>query len=333
MIPKLLFIPLAVVSGIVFYILVGANLLKQQSHPPIVSIGIVRDPEYGIIAIAQENDFFKKHNVNVGLVDFQLGREAIAALNEGSIDLATTYITPFTNQILSGKNLIILGTLANLSNNFVLVANKQSGINSLGDMTGKRIGVIRNTSSEYFLNQFLAFQGISKEEVILVDMKLEEAIESLRLGTIDAMSLWNPYVYQAKEVLDDNYIEFRSDFYHDATILVANAEFVQSQPQTVQSLVAGLSEAALFFEQDPTESISIVTKFSRYKNQVLISDMITTRVIEFSVRLDNRLNYILQENARLFIANGAYPQHTIDFKNYMASQQLSQVNPEAVTIY
>jgi len=331
---RLLLFPIALLfAAILLLIYSNAQTSYSNGNLPKLSIGVVPDAEFGLLAVAQEKGFFRNQELDVTLKPFVLGREALAPLNEEEVQLSSSYITPFTNQVLSGKDLVILGTLSNLTNNFVLVANREKDINGINDIKGKKVGIIKNTSSEYFFQQLMSLHGIALDQIEIRELSTQNLVSSLTSGEVSAAVLWNPYLHQAQQELGLKAIEFKSDFYQDATLLIADRSYVEANPEIIHSILIALREAEQYLKVNEAEAITIVSAFTSYQNRDLVEGMIQDKVIDMGVSLDNRLMYILSQNTRFFVANGLYPDKTINYKNYIAIEQLKKVSPEAVTIF
>ena len=86
-----------------------------------------------------------------------------------------------------------------------IIARKDRGIGSVPDLKGKKIGVARGTSGDFFLGRFLELQGMSIRDVTVIDLPPAQVADPLLNGTVDAVSTWDPYAYrQQSSVSDDN---------------------------------------------------------------------------------------------------------------------------------
>lgn len=79
-----------------------------------------------------------------------------------------------------------------------IVARRSAGIVALADLRGTRIGVMRKSSVEYFLDRMLRTTGLTADDVTLVPFMAKTAAplthlpQALRNGALDAMTVWEP---------------------------------------------------------------------------------------------------------------------------------------------
>ena len=57
----------------------------------------------------------------------------------------------------------------------------------MSDLKGKRIGLPRQTSAEFYLGRYLQLNGINLDDVTLIDLKPTQVEESLTKGDVDAV--------------------------------------------------------------------------------------------------------------------------------------------------
>jgi ABC-type nitrate/sulfonate/bicarbonate transport system substrate-binding protein len=82
-----------------------------------------------------------------------------------------------------------------------LVARRDSGIDTVADLNGKRIGVFNNSTAYYGLMAALRQHGIRPHKVTLLHMSPSEQLAALIKKDIDAAMVWEPWmqrmVYEA----------------------------------------------------------------------------------------------------------------------------------------
>lgn len=142
--------------------------------------------------IAKE-DYF---NGTVSIVD-----GGIANLTtDTSVDLGSNSETQLLRQYGTHKNIRTILTTAEVY--YRIVANKRARIRELKDLKGKTIGAFASTSSEYFVQTYLATVGLKPSDYTIVsgDACLREPCgrntfpAMLRRGAIDAIGMWEPSV-------------------------------------------------------------------------------------------------------------------------------------------
>ena len=136
---------------------------KQYSNAPStyhLTIADASQPVFSLLYIAQERGFIREEGVEVLLRPFTSGRDALQDALDGHSDIATSYETPVVLQSLKGEQLSIVSSLHFSNKNTSMLAHKSSGIEKPSHLVGKTIAIPKNTNAEFFLNMFLASEGI-----------------------------------------------------------------------------------------------------------------------------------------------------------------------------
>jgi ABC-type nitrate/sulfonate/bicarbonate transport system substrate-binding protein len=105
----------------------GGPAACSRDRPARVVIGELDHPALGLLLIAQEQGFFDAEGVEVVHCDYPSGREALAALLAGEVDLAAAYETPVAIRVFDAPGLRILTTLHSSNHRTRVVARTDHG--------------------------------------------------------------------------------------------------------------------------------------------------------------------------------------------------------------
>ncbi|OTA65925.1 periplasmic binding protein-like II [Hypoxylon sp. EC38] len=198
--------------------------------------------------------------------DVDIVNGGIASLfSDPTVDLGSNSETQLLLQFGSHRNLRSIGTVAEVY--YRIVANKKSGINTLEDLKGKRIGALRSTSSEYFVQTYLATVGLKPADYTVVNGLgcLQEPCAAntfpamLKSGSIDAIGMWEPSVELGAEALGSDAVVFGENqtVYREIYNLATTSEKLddpEKRAEIVQFLKA-LKQAEGIFQNDPDKVI------------------------------------------------------------------------------
>ena len=167
-----------------------------------------------LVYVAEDQGFFEKNSLEVTIKDYRSGKACADALIAGEADIATSADNAFVSNSFKHADLRVLGTVATAQVK-ELVARKDKGITTLTDLIGKKIGITKKSGAEFQLGVFLTFNGISQEAIELVDLKPPKMRGAISNGDIDAVFVWDPYLYNIKKELGKNAISWPGgeDFY------------------------------------------------------------------------------------------------------------------------
>ncbi|RPJ24908.1 MAG: hypothetical protein EHM33_16275, partial [Chloroflexi bacterium] len=149
--------------------------------------------------IAEAQDFFASNGLQVTLKeDYDSGATATAGMLDGEAEVASASEFLIVRQVLNKKDIISFGTIARYENTFI-TWRTGSGINTIEDLKGKKIGVPLQTIAEFYLGRTLDLTDMNIQEVTLVDIRAGEAEKALANREVDAVVTWEPWASQINQ--------------------------------------------------------------------------------------------------------------------------------------
>ena len=122
-----------------------------------------------------------------------------------------------------------------------------SGIKTLKDLAGKKVGVTLQTISEFYLGRALELSGLNVKQVTLVDVKAPDAEKAIAGGSVDAVAVWEPWVAQinarlGKEVITQPLQSGQYAYWN----LVSTSGWINSHSNLIERLLRSLVQAELY---------------------------------------------------------------------------------------
>ena len=155
-----------------------------------IKLNIAYMPNWGAlwaVATADAKGYFAEEGIEINLVQFDNGPNEIAAMEEGSIDIA--YIGPGAHKLCStGKAEVML--LQHLGDGDCIIGLK--GLNKLEDLKGKTVGYAAGTSSETILKVALESVGLTMDDITAMNMNASNLTMAAISGEVDAVAAWAP---------------------------------------------------------------------------------------------------------------------------------------------
>ena len=296
-----------------------------------VTIAYSTATDAALAVVAQVQGYNKQEGLEVTSHPHPYGKLALKEVLEGTADFATVAETPVMFAIMNGEKISVIATIQTSNKNSAIVANKDRGIREISDLKGKKLAATLGTTSEFFMDAFLAVHGISRKDVTVVDLKAEELPDALAKGEVDAVSAFNPYIIQAQNKLGDRGISFLDEELYTYTFnIVAKQEFIRKNPEKVRKLLNALIKAEKFAGENPEQAQKIVADFSRI-------DMALVRKIwadtSFHVALDQSLVLAMEDESRWAIRGGLTGKTKVpNYLDFIYFDGLKSVKPEAVRI-
>lgn len=128
--------------------------------------------------------------------------------NADAADVATNAETQALRQSVDHPDLRIILTVS--EGFYRIVARRSAGIGSLADLRAKRIATAPNTSSHYYLEKMLGTVGLSTSDVTVVPVTPLSAMPAALMNReIDALTIWEPEIDRAADLIGADAIEFQ----------------------------------------------------------------------------------------------------------------------------
>jgi NitT/TauT family transport system substrate-binding protein len=152
-------------------------------------------------------------------------------------DLATNAETQLLRASVDHPDLRIILTVS--EGFYRIVGRRSAGIAHLADLRGKRIATVPNTSSAYSLNRMLASVGLSEADVTIVPvLPLSKMAAALKSGQVDAVTIWEPEIQNAKDAIGADAIEFQDRRVYRELFNLNTTEARLRDPATRRRIVA-----------------------------------------------------------------------------------------------
>ncbi len=321
---------MAALGGILTLAIAGAIALRP---PPWVTLRIAEpeQPTFAFLYIAEARHFLDDERVKLTWVAEGTGRSSLQRLRSGGADLAVAYDFPVVTQALAGARFAVLASMHDSRRNTAILARRDRGIRIPDDLNHRAIGIVAGTASEYFASSFLTLHGIDMSSVEFRDLPAPSLVGELERGNVDAISTWNPLLWEGEEKLGDRATTFFADTYSERSLLVADRDRAEALREPILRLLHALRRAEDFVQHDPAEAQAITSRRLSLDRRAVAATWAKTR-------LDLKLDYLLvalmdQEGAWL---RAYYPQRTRtaipSFETLLYPEFLRTVDPEAVTV-
>ncbi len=184
----------------------------------------------------------------------------------GEADIATNAETQALRQSVDHPNLRILLTVS--EGFYRIIARRSAGVTKLADLKGKRIATFGRTSSAYYLAKMLGTAGLTEADVTLITTTaMEKVPDAMKRGEIDAMTVWEPEIQNAQDVLGADAIEFQDrSVYRELFNLNTTAENLANPQMRAQivSFVRSLIKASAHVRREPQDVWPLVAKSTGY---------------------------------------------------------------------
>src|SRR5215831_2573507 len=161
--------------------LIAAPAILRAEGPVVIRAGALK-LIHSIAPYFYEQ--FVPAGYEVEVVPFETPTECKSAVVTKSVDFGAFGIAAAILGAAAGEPVVVIASTCNRG--MAIIAKKDSGINALKDLKGKRVAVFPGTTQEVFFLERLKMEGMSIRDVEPVRVSFSEMHISLERGDIDA---------------------------------------------------------------------------------------------------------------------------------------------------
>ena len=254
------------------------------------------------LVIAKEKGYFEQQGINLDLQIFKAAKDRDAALQAKELDGVLADEVAMSIYQNSGINMQITGATNGV---YTLVAGKDSGVNSITDLKGKKMGISERTMMDYLADYIATENGMEAKDIEKIAIPAMPArLEALRNNQIDAAILPAPFNDIA---IADGSKEITKIYNSD--IMISSLGFLQEVIDSNKEAIKGFYKAY-------NEAIEYVnnTDISEYEDIVISTVGYSEDARGNIVLPEFKLNYLPSEERVQAVFDWSFENKIIDKK-------------------
>jgi len=208
-------------------------------------------------AAALAEGYYKDAGLDVKLVEGNGSGNTAQLVASNQSQIAYADAVAVSQLIAKGAPMKVLSTVYQSNPNAVL-ALKKTGIKSIKDLLGKKVGVPSGSSQTTMLPLFLAANGLKESDLNLINMPLTSMVPSLLQGQVDAI-LGSIDAYQIQlEAQGATLDVYRFADYGVPTVstsIFANNTYIKDNPDVVRKFIAASLKGWSFALDNPAKTV------------------------------------------------------------------------------
>src|SRR5246500_4552264 len=195
---------------------------------------------------------FTKDGIRIVWVQSAGSNKALEFLNAGSIDFGSTAGSAALVARINGNPIKSVYVFSRPEWT-ALVTTRDSKVNTVADLKGKEVAVVRGTDPHIFLVRALLSAGLSERDTVevLVQQHADGGTALIR-GDVDAWAGLDPMMAQ-HEIEEGARLFYRNPAANTWGILNVREEFAQQYPEAVRRVLAAYEEARKYTLAHPDE--------------------------------------------------------------------------------
>ena len=232
-------------------------------------------------AVALEKGFFKEAGVDItGVISSLGGGPDLRVLLGGNLPYAEAGLSAVAAANQAGADLVIVSDNVHTVSDILWVTSKDSPINSIKDLKGKKIAFSNPGSTTQALDYWLVEQaGFKREDVQFIAAgSLGAALTALENGGVDVAPMAEP----AWTLNGAKYktIARGSEIFPPIsnTIGVTSRKTLQERPQVVRGIIQARRKAVEYMQTNRKESAQLIAK--HYKMDPAVIETVMSNLID-----------------------------------------------------
>ena len=227
------------VGGALLAAAFAMSTAQAEDKPTEIRIGTQKG---GFIPAVRERhtveDAFKPLGIEIKWIDFQFGPPLLEAINVGSVDFGYVGDSPPIFAQAGAARIRYVAAVKSDGNTQAIIVPRDSPIHTLADLKGKRIAFGKGSSAHNLLVAALEKAGIAWSDITPAPLTPADATAAFVKGSVDAWSIWDPYLALAELKDKARVIAFDKDVHKPNAFYIAGSAFVEKYPAQVARLDA-----------------------------------------------------------------------------------------------
>ena len=253
----------------------------EPTEPPVVfETYHIKLPSYSYITeapyfIAQENGYFAEQGLEVEFIRFERSSDVIPALVSGDLDATTAFASAAlfnaiahdaAIKIVAGKGFLESEgcTYTGFTARTELLTSGQ--LDDPANWVGLKIATEKGSAAEYALSTLLEQNGLTIEDVEIVDLPTPSRLDALTTGAIDIAGTGEPWIYRIQQAGAGEMWQPMQLILPDYSwgFLVFGPTLLEEHPDVGQRFMVAFVKGLIAYNEGKTESnVAAIAKYTQ----------------------------------------------------------------------
>lgn len=214
------------------------------------------------ITLKSDPQLLQQHfpNTHIEWKEFPAGPQLLEALSVGSVDFGSVGNTPPIFAQSGNKNLTYIAYEKSHPKSLGLLVAKESPIQSLQDLKGKRIALQRGSNAHDLLDKILQKANLTWSEIEPIWLAPADARAAFDKKTVDAWLIWEPFQSVALQNGHARVLTDAAPFEQGYSFIIANPDFLKLHPQAARQFIAASNAAAQWVVDHHDQAVKLYSQ-------------------------------------------------------------------------
>ena len=225
--------------------------------------------------VQQTGEIEKATGYKINWRQFGGGGDVIRAMASGDVAIGEVGSAGVATAISQGMDVELFWILEDIASAEALVARNGSGVNTVADLKGKKVGVPFVSTTHFHLLYAMELAGLKRGDVQILNMRPPEIAAAWGRGDIDATFIWDPVLSTVKKngkvLVTSGELCKKGKCTFDG--LIVSKKFAAENPEFMIALVKAIAKADADYRANPkawtgdAAKVAAVAKWSGGKTE------------------------------------------------------------------
>ncbi|MBB3440820.1 aliphatic sulfonate ABC transporter substrate-binding protein [Rhizobium sp. BK379] len=222
--------------------------------------------KFGVLPLAKAAGALEKRlearGVSVEWNEFTSGPPLLEAVGAGALDFGVSGDVPPLFAQAAGGDLLYVGAYRGPAAFHGLLVQKDSPIQKLEDLKGKKVAYKRGSSAHNFALKVLAKAGLSLSDITEVDLPPPDAGAAFKTGSIDAWAIWDPFFAVAEADPQTRVLTTSEGLLDNWGYFLGNSTFTNANPEVIVDVIDELAKVGAAAQANLDDTVKALAQIT-----------------------------------------------------------------------
>ena len=250
-----------IAAGITSMMMLSGCAKEQKQALTTLNIGFQK---YGLLPIVKQrgdlDQALKAQGIQVKWVEFPAGPQLLEGLNVGSVVFGESGEAPPIFAQAASPNLVYVANQPAAPNAEALIVQKNSPIQSIQDLKGKRVALNKGSNVHYLLLKLLEKNQLTLQDIQVVYLPPADARAAFEKGAVDAWVIWDPFFAAAEQQIDARVLATGQNLVSNHQFYLADRKFAEQHPEVLKTVVQQLNQTTEWVKTHQDDAARLLEK-------------------------------------------------------------------------
>lgn len=250
-----------IAAGITSMMMLSGCAKEQKQALTTLNIGFQK---YGLLPIVKQrgdlDQALKAQGIQVKWVEFPAGPQLLEGLNVGSVVFGESGEAPPIFAQAASPNLVYVANQPAAPNAEALIVQKNSPIQSIQDLKGKRVALNKGSNVHYLLLKLLEKNQLTLQDIQVVYLPPADARAAFEKGAVDAWVIWDPFFAAAEQQIGARVLATGQNLVSNHQFYLADRKFTEQHPEVLKTVVQQLNQTTEWVKTHQDDAARLLEK-------------------------------------------------------------------------